>query len=86
MWLTAHSAIPYVIGGDFNAIRSLDQKKGASHNMDRGDEIFNHFIDSQQLIEPFCIQGNFTWSNGQSNEKQILTKLDQFLHNAHWTE
>lgn len=85
-WLATHAETPYLIGGNFNAIRSLEEKKGGLRKLERSDDLLNNFIDSQQLLEPFCVQGRYTWSNRRPAENNILKKLDRFLHTYHWME
>jgi exonuclease III len=41
----------WVIGGDFNLIRSLEEKKGGSRRLERDSEVFNNLIDDLHLVD-----------------------------------
>jgi exonuclease III len=69
----------WIIGGDFNIIRSLEEKKGGSRRLDRETNEFNSLIENLHLIDLETINGIHTWTNRRTGIHQIACKLDQFL-------
>jgi exonuclease III len=69
----------WIVGGDFNIIRSLEEKKGGSRRLDRDSAEFNSSIDDLRLIDLEAINGMHTWSNRRMGLHQIACKLDRFL-------
>ncbi|XP_028073202.1 uncharacterized protein LOC114275371 [Camellia sinensis] len=65
---------PWYVGGDFNAVRSLEEKVGVSHAIGP-TRMFSFFIDEMQLIDLPLQGGGFTWSRGQA-----LSRIDRFCH------
>lgn len=45
-----HSIIPWIMGGDFNMIKSLSKKKGGSRMLGRNSLAFQNFIDNMRLV------------------------------------
>jgi exonuclease III len=41
----------WIVGGDFNIIRSLEEKRGGSRRLDRESSDFNSLIDNLHLID-----------------------------------
>jgi exonuclease III len=68
-----------LIGGDFNIIRSLEEKRGGSRRLDRDSEDFNTLIDELQFIDLGMDNGLYTWTNRRTGIHQIACKLDRFL-------
>ena len=50
----------YIIGGDFNLIRSLDEKKGGIRNLNDVSTLFNNTINDLDLIDVRTSNGIFT--------------------------
>jgi exonuclease III len=69
----------WIIGGDFNIIRSLEEKRGGSRRLDQETNNFNRFIDKHRLIDLETINGIHTWTNKRTGTHQIACRLDQFL-------
>jgi hypothetical protein len=69
-------ALPIVIGGDFNIIRSPDEKNNDDYN-DRWPFLFNAVIDTLNLRELEMSGRKFTWANHLQN--QTFEKLDRVL-------
>jgi len=69
----------WIIGGDFNIIRNLAEKKGGSRRLDRETNDFNSLIDNLHLIDLETINGIHTWTNRRIGVHQIACKLDRFL-------
>jgi hypothetical protein len=66
---------PLLIGGDFNIIRSSNEKNKGGIYKHTG--VFNSIINTFELIDIKMCGGKFTWSNNQSNP--TLERLDRFL-------
>ena len=75
--LTQHHK--WIVGGDFNIIRSLEEKKGGSRRLDRDSDAFNNLIDDLSLVDLEAINGTHTWTNRRTGTHQIACKLDRFL-------
>jgi exonuclease III len=75
--LTQHHR--WIVGGDFNIIRGLEEKKGGSRRLDRDSGDFNSLIDDLRLIDLEAINGTHTWTNRRTGMHQIACKLDRFL-------
>jgi exonuclease III len=75
--LTEHDR--WILGGDFNIIRSLDEKKGGSRRLDQDSHDFNSLIDDLRLIDLETDNGIHTWTNRRTGVHQIACKLDRFL-------
>jgi hypothetical protein len=69
-------ALPIVIGGDFNIIRSPDEKNNDNYS-DRWPFLFNAVIDNLNLRELEMSGRKFTWANHLEN--QMFKKLDRIL-------
>lgn len=55
-------------GGDFNEIKSIDEKKGCVRR-DRGMADFCNFISSLELIDLPMFGRKFAWCNSMEGEK-----------------
>jgi hypothetical protein len=75
------ASLPLVFGGDFNLIRSREEKSSGQVNQSLIDR-FNMFIDCQQLQEINRSGPKFTWTNKQANP--IMVALDRFLVSTEW--
>jgi hypothetical protein len=72
-----HQHNKWIIGGDFNLIRNLDEKRGGSRRLEQETSNFNSFIDTHNLIDLETINGIHTWTNRRSGTHQIACKLDR---------
>jgi hypothetical protein len=82
MNLDSTSYDDWVLGGDFNLIRSPENQN--KHGGDTNEmNLFNEVISDLDLVEiPFSGR-NFTWSNMQ--EDPLLVKLDWIFTSSSWT-
>lgn len=55
--------IPWVVCGDFNAIFSIDDKRGGDRNL-MDIRAATGFLQDMMLLEPPMIGRRFTWTNG----------------------
>jgi len=69
----------WIIGGDFNIIRTLMEKKGGSRRLDQDSCDFNSLIEELHLIDLEDNNGLYTWTNRRTGVHQITCKLDRFL-------
>ena len=51
----------WLIGGDFNIIRSLEEKKGGVRTISVAATLFNKFIDEMKLVDIRSTNRLFTW-------------------------
>ena len=69
----------WIVGGDFNLIRSLEEKKGGIRTPDQYMEMFNDMIGDLRLVDIQTINGVFTLNNRRGGKNQIASRLDRFL-------
>ncbi|KAL2251939.1 UNVERIFIED_CONTAM: hypothetical protein Sindi_2316200 [Sesamum indicum] len=78
------SDIPWMVGGDFNAVRDLNEVSGISGNIRMTTEEFNAGILEAGLI-PLSMQGEwFTWHNCSTSMRSLWKRLDRILINDRW--
>ncbi|KAJ0967480.1 hypothetical protein J5N97_024397 [Dioscorea zingiberensis] len=84
----ANIAGPWMILGDFNAIRTLEEKKGGQMNWRSGmkSNYFNSFIVNNNLSELKFSGPPFTWCNNQRGGSRIWARLDRILCNDKWLD
>jgi len=70
---------PLLIGGDFNLITSLQEKKGGRRTLTPKDLLFKDCIEGCGLIDPIPYEGFLTWNNRRGGDQQIASRLDRFL-------
>jgi len=73
----------WILGGDFNIIRSLEEKKGVSRRLDQDSSSFNNLIEDLRLVDLETSNGTHTWTNRRTGVHQIACKLDRFLISEH---
>nr|GEW98552.1 RNA-directed DNA polymerase, eukaryota [Tanacetum cinerariifolium] len=64
-----------IIMGDFNEMRSIDERFGLMFNQSRS-RLFNHFITSSGLVDVKLEGYSFTWAHPSATK---TSKLDRFL-------
>eukprot|EP00253_Pinus_taeda_P029800 PITA_29800 len=74
-----HPNAKFILGGDFNMITSLLEKKGGLWKLNRDGEFFIDFIDNARLVDVYPKHGKFTWNNRRGGERLISSRLDRFL-------
>jgi len=55
--------IPWTVRGDFNMIKSLEEKKGGKSRPDQDMEAFSEMITYQRLVDIPTRNGVYTWNN-----------------------
>ncbi|CAN1797548.1 hypothetical protein LINPERHAP1_LOCUS21304 [Linum perenne] len=71
--------IPWCLIGDFNAVRSQEEKQGGAPANLRRMQIFNDAIMD-------CTGDQFTWCNNDGQGNEIKQRLDRGLCNGGWSE
>ncbi|BAS88086.1 Os04g0204200, partial [Oryza sativa Japonica Group] len=74
---------PLLVGGDFNIIRSQEEKNNNSFDP-RWPFLFNEVINSLNLREIDLSGRQFTWANNLENP--TYEKLDRVLMNTEWEQ
>eukprot|EP00253_Pinus_taeda_P023924 PITA_23924 len=74
-----HEEIPWVIGGDFNMIKSLSEKKRGTRILSRDSVGFHSFTEDMDMVDSEMHNGLFTWNNKRGGNAQVASKLDRFL-------
>jgi exonuclease III len=69
----------WVVGGDFNMITTLWEKKGGARRMEGESDSFRDWINNNRLVDIHTNNGPFTWTNKRRLEKSIAVRLDRFL-------
>jgi exonuclease III len=69
----------WILGGDFNMILTLEEKKGGTKRLEPDNGKFKTLIDSLNLVDIENRNGTFTWSNRRSGHQQVACHLDRFL-------
>ncbi|XP_028060848.1 uncharacterized protein LOC114264432 [Camellia sinensis] len=72
---------PWCLGGDFNEIKAIGERKGCVRR-DRGMQEFNEFLNNIELVDVPMLGRKYTWSNSQSGA--CWSRIDRFLLNPEW--
>ncbi|KAL2249850.1 UNVERIFIED_CONTAM: hypothetical protein Sindi_2458700 [Sesamum indicum] len=76
--------IPWLIGGDFNAVRDLSEVCGTLGDIRIAMEDFNAAIQNTGLL-PLPMQGEwYTWHNHSATPRNLWKRLDRMLINDRW--
>lgn len=70
---------PVILGGDFNAILNLSEKKGGIRREPQSLKDFREWVAHNNLIDIETSNGVYTWYNRRSGFTQIAERLDRFL-------
>ena len=77
--------IPWLVGGDFNAVRDLSEVCGTSGDIRVAMEEFNTCLQNTALL-PLSMQGEwYTWHNRSAGPRNLWKRLDRMLTNDTWT-
>ena len=58
-----------ILGGDFNHIRNLGEKRGGSRQLTCHGQKFGEIIDSLHLVDVSTSNGLYTWNNKKSGDR-----------------
>jgi hypothetical protein len=53
----------WILGGDFNLITNLWEKKGGCRTLTQEDTSFKNFIENNELVDLEPTNGIYTWNN-----------------------
>ncbi|WCJ29423.1 LINE-1 retrotransposable element ORF2 protein [Euphorbia peplus] len=76
--------IPCLIAGDFNSIKTSEEKRGGSwKTLDRCAS-FANWINDLQLVDLGFVGPQFTWFRGVTPRTRVACRLDRALSNTAW--
>ncbi|KAI4324400.1 hypothetical protein MLD38_029895 [Melastoma candidum] len=75
---------PWGILGDFNAVRSQEERVGGREKWRESDNVLNRVLYSLGMDDLRGVGCSFTWSNRRS--PPIVAKLDRVVINKEWIE
>ena len=79
-WINASASLGnWIIGGDFNLITLLKEKKGGKRMLDKYQEDFRETLVNSSLVDLETGDGWFTWNNRRGGECLVASRLDHFL-------
>eukprot|EP00253_Pinus_taeda_P032357 PITA_32357 len=73
------NGIPWILGEDFNMIKSLSEKIGGTRVLNKDSLGFQSFTENLKLVDSESDNFLFTWNNKRGGEAQVASKLDRFL-------
>ncbi|KAK4381009.1 hypothetical protein Sango_3009600 [Sesamum angolense] len=77
---------PWLVGGDFNAVRDLSEVCGTSGDIKLAMNEFNDCILNTGLIALPMRGERFTWHNCSDDGRSLWKRLDRLLANDKWME
>lgn len=85
LWLKKNTwGTRWLLGGDFNAIRTPQEKKGGRVRTVASCKGFQDFIAKMQMEEVDYQGQQWTWANNWQDEGYIEARLDRFFGAAQW--
>ncbi|XP_074304766.1 uncharacterized protein LOC141639580 [Silene latifolia] len=75
---------PWLILGDFNCVRSVDERISDCHPVLSELDDFNSCLDDASLNDLSTMGCFYTWTNNQNPASRKWIKLDRVLCNADW--
>ena len=75
---------PWVIIGDLNCIKRMDEKRGGRSTSGSSDNCLKDFMSNTSAIDLGFTGPSFTWSNRCEGLTNIKERLDQCLCNQEW--
>ena len=73
----------WVIGGDFNLISNLGEKKGGRISLYKFQEASSNFLSQIPMVDMETGNGWFTWNNKRGGNHLVASHLDRFLVSKH---
>jgi len=75
---------PWLLPGDFNETRSLDERDHGGGDMARRCSRFNNWVEINGLVDLGNSGPRFTWVRGNAEATRKSTRLDRALCNIDW--
>lgn len=72
---------PCIVGGDFNEITSVHEKKGGAVRNHRQMGLFQDALNICKLMDAGFVGDKFTWKRGNNRKNQVKERLDRFCIN-----
>jgi len=69
----------WIVGGDFNIILTLEEKRGGLKRLEQDSGRFKTLIEKLNLVDMETRNGIFTWSNRRTRHQHVACRLDHFL-------
>ncbi|XP_073008889.1 uncharacterized protein [Typha latifolia] len=77
--------LPWLVGGDFNAILSTEEKRSyARVTLGPKSSNFAKFVEEAGVCDLGCEGVPFTWCNNQTGHNQIWVRFDRAIANTDW--
>ncbi|KAL8159095.1 hypothetical protein V2J09_000632 [Rumex salicifolius] len=76
--------LSWLLMGDFNETRSLEERTGNLDALRRRCDWFNHWIEEMGLLDVGFTRQKFTWSRGKDLAIRTCVRLDRGLCNSEW--
>jgi exonuclease III len=68
----------WILGGDFNMIHNLDEKRGGTRRLEPESGDFQNLIDNSNLIDLETSNGTFTWTNRRTENSSNSLQVGPF--------
>ncbi|KAJ8423447.1 hypothetical protein Cgig2_008936 [Carnegiea gigantea] len=78
------NSLPWLLVGDFNDTKSMEERLNCSNNLSRRCALFNYWIENNGLIDLGFSGPRFTWSTGNTISSKKFARLDRALCNSLW--
>ena len=74
-----HKEKYWLLGGDFNMLLNLAEKRGGIRREEPEMELFRDLLIDLHLVDIPTVNGMYTWNNRRRERHQIAARLDRFL-------
>ncbi|KAL4387855.1 hypothetical protein GQ457_09G016040 [Hibiscus cannabinus] len=82
--LRTRSSLPWLLGGDLNAILCCDEKEGGRRKPYSEMATIRGALERNGLWDIKPNKGWFTWNNGQDLETHVKQRIDRFVASIPW--
>ncbi|XP_026445233.1 uncharacterized protein LOC113345772 [Papaver somniferum] len=81
---TSRQAITVSLNGNFHCVLRTDEEKGGREPRTSCINEFSDWMDDNELFKADALGANFTWANGQSGVRRIISKSYRVIINEAW--
>jgi len=74
-----HAGISWIMGGDFNMIKSLSEKKGVTRALSKDSLAFQIISNNMKPVDIETNNGLFTWKKKRGGDSHLASTLDRFI-------